>query len=95
MSSRFKDKDEIEKLIKFYRAEADLLMWGASEDDTLADHLRDTKESWRIANVRAEAESKRKRAAWRETRIKSLSDKLAEILTPELPGCETDGSVPK
>jgi hypothetical protein len=95
MSSRFVDKEEIIKLIDFYRAEANLLLKDAADDDVLADHLRDTKESYRIERIRDDASGKRKRAAWRDARIKSLGEKLSEIQTPELPGHETDGSIPK
>jgi len=95
MSNRFVDKEEIIKVIDFYKGEREQLLKGADEDDILADHLRETKEAWRIERLRDDATEKRKRAAWRDARIRSLGESLAVIQTPELPTMKTDGSVPK
>ncbi len=95
MSDRFKNKEEIIALIDDYKKERDDLLNDAAEDDVLADHLRETKEAWRIERIRGEAMSKRSRAGWRQARIEKLGDALSTIQTPELPECQTDGSIPK
>lgn len=94
MSKRFKEPKQITDLIDRYRKEIDHYMNDAAEDDKLADHLRDTKESWRIERLRSYAEQKRNQASWRETRIKNLSDSLSVLMTPQLPGVEGDSSIP-
>jgi len=95
MSDRFNTKEEIIKLIDDYKHEMGKLVMAAAEDDVLADHLRETKWAWKIEGIRDEAQCKRRRAQWREARIKSLGDSLSIIQTPELPECKTDGSIPK
>lgn len=94
MPDRFNSKEEIIALIDRYRKERDDLLKDAEQDDILADHLRETKEAWRIERIRDEAVAKRSRAGWREARLKNLGDSLSTIQTPELPECKTDGSIP-
>lgn len=90
---RFTTEKEITDLIDQYIKEQAELRADADSDDVLADALRMTKEAGRIRGLRDGAEQKRKQAAWREGRLRTLKSKLAEFRTIELPSCETDGSV--
>ena len=94
MGKRFTDANQIIELIDRYKKEREELWKDAWDDDQLADKLRDTKWAWKIEGIRADAEKKRKQCGWRDTRIINLADSLSTINTPELPGCETDGSIP-
>ena len=94
MSKRFKEPKQITELIDKFKKEMEFLLLDADDDDLLADRLRDTKWGWKIEGIRHEAEAKRSRARWRETRIKSLGDSLSVLLTPQLPGVEGDSSIP-
>lgn len=94
MSKRFKEPKQITDMIDEYKKDMYRLLNDATDDDVLADHLRETKWSWKIEGIRAEAMSKRRRASWREARIKSLGDSLSTLMTPQLPGVEGDSSIP-
>lgn len=90
---RFHHPEQITALIDRFNAERAQLLSDAWQDDQLADALRGTKEADRIRDLRDKAQGKRAQASWRDTRINNLKQKLSEILTPELDGCKTDGSI--
>jgi hypothetical protein len=94
MGNRFKEPKQITDLIDQYKKDMYRLLNEATDDDVLADHLRETKWAWKIEGIRRDAESKRKRASWRESRIKNLGDSLSTLLTPQLPCCDGDSSIP-
>ena len=93
MKPRFDHERQITDLIDQYIREKEELLEDAAADDHLADVLRDTKEAHRIARIRNDADAKRKRAKWRDGRLETLKEKLAEFRTKQLPGLSDDGSV--
>lgn len=93
--NRFTSEEQIIKLIDKFRGDIAGLNQQAAELDHLADCLKTTAESHRIPRLRERAETIRNQVAWREGRLKTLGEKLAEFRTPQLPIIDNgDTSIP-
>lgn len=92
---RFSSPDEILALIDTYHKEMWSLSTKADEIDHLADQLRGTSEAHRIEGLRQQSDKIRKQVLWREARLRTLGDRLAEIQTPQLAAIDNgDNSIP-
>lgn len=85
MKKTFKDEAEVVALIDKYLKEIVDTRVRISERDLLCERLRDTCEAGRIAGLRAEIETMHVETAWREGRLDTLKEILAEMRTLELP----------
>jgi len=85
MKKKFKDEAEVIALIDKYLKDIASTMASIRDKDHLADQLRNTCEASRIPGLRAEVETMHVEIAWREGRLETLKEILAEFRTLELP----------
>jgi predicted RNase H-like nuclease (RuvC/YqgF family) len=93
-TKRYKDESEILELIDQYHAEIKKLGVKVEKDNTLAHALRGTSEHHRIEGLNERVLRFEKQISWRNGRLETLKDRLAEMRTMTLPGVDAgDGSV--
>lgn len=85
MKKIFKDESEILALIDRYHLDIQEINAKVSDTSQLADHLRGTCESSRIPGLRADCDRMSNEVAWREGRLDTLKEILAEYRTLPLP----------
>jgi hypothetical protein len=95
MKTRFESSGEIVALIDEYHTEISDIQSQIASKNHLADCLRSTEEAHRIPELRKRSESLSNGIAWREGRLLTLKDKLAEFKTPQIPAMDDgDKSIP-
>lgn len=85
MKKKFKDEAEIIALIDRYLVDIREVNDKIGSTNHLADHLRGTCEASRIPGLRADCDRMSNEVAWREGRLDTLKEILAEFRTLELP----------
>lgn len=85
MKKKFKDEAEVLALIDRYKDEISKTVIRICDKGMLAERLRDTCEASRVPGIRDEIETMGVEIAWREGRLETLKEILAEIRTMELP----------
>jgi len=96
MKRKYANEAEVLVWIGKYRADINNIREKAAETGLLADSLRGTMESHRIPKLRADVETMFNEIEWREGRIVTLGQILAEMQTLKMPFIEDveDESVP-
>lgn len=84
MKKIFKDEAEIVQFIDRYLADIVDINSRIANTHQLADRLRDTCEASRIPGLRADCEHMQREVAWREGRLETLKEILAEFRTMPL-----------
>jgi hypothetical protein len=93
MKKVFKNEAEVISLIDKYHQDIRETQVRISEREHLCERLRDTCEAVRISGLRSDIETMHVEIAWREGRLETLKEILAEMRTMELPfnaGAEVD-----
>jgi len=91
---RFFTASQVREDISRYQAKARKFLESAAALDLKADRLSNVGLSEDATYDREQAKKARRSAARiEEKKLPYLKQKLSEIMTPELPGCKTDGSV--
>lgn len=85
MKKKFKDEAEVIALIDKYHDQIKEDLCQIQDFNTLADVLRMTFEAHRIPKIRDEVETFHRQIEWRQGRLDTLREILAEMRTMELP----------
>ena len=86
MKKRFKSEAEIVELIDQYRHDIAETNGVIDDLEQLITALRTTCEAYRIMGLRQDIERHTRQVAWREGRLETLKQALAEFLTAPIPG---------
>jgi len=95
MKRKYSTEEEVLDWINKYRAEISKIRIQAAETGLLADSLRGTMESHRITGLRADVETMFNEIEWREGRIVTLGEILAEMRTLKMPFIEDIDEEPR
>lgn len=85
MKKKFETEAEVIALIDKYHAEIKHDLCEIETFNVLADALRMTREAHRIPKIRDEVETFHRQIEWRQGRLETLREILAEMRTLELP----------
>jgi hypothetical protein len=85
MKKKFDTESEVIALIDKYHDDIKHDLCEIETFSVLADALRMTREAYRIPRIRDEVETFHRQIEWRQGRLESLRDILAELRTLELP----------
>ncbi len=84
----FTSPDIIIAWIDKYQRDIPKLQQRIADNAVLADKLRETKESFRVPEIRRDCQLIEKRIEWRLARLRKLGELLAEVKTLSLPHME-------